>query len=242
MALRHIVLYNKIMKTAELDIVYFIKEGIRNEEFRYSLRSVCENMPYRRVWVFGGCPRSIVPDVRIRVEQSGKTKWDRVRKMFLMACENKELSDNFILFNDDFFIMQPTDTIEPLYRCPLEKHIKMLGKGPYANILKTAKAELERRGKNTLSYELHVPFIFNKKKLLKLIKDNPDLRCTRTMYGNLNKIGGERSNDVKIFSVRPNFDYKNSTMLSTDDAIVNKNNDVWRYIQKQFPHSCKYEM
>ena len=230
------------METKDLDIVYFIKDGVRNEEFRYSLRSVCENMPFKRIWVFGGCPKNIVPDIRIRVEQEGKTKWDKVHAMFKMAAENKELSDNFILFNDDFFVMKPVDKIETIHRGLMEDHVKVLGKGPYATMLTGIGEELKSRGLTTYSYELHTPFIFNKKKLLKLLNDNPDLRCTRTMYGNTYKIGGKRASDVKIFSSKPNFDYKSTTFLSTDDPVINTNNEAWRWIQKQFPHICEYEI
>lgn len=230
------------METKKLDIVYFIKDGIHNEEFRYSLRSVCKNMPYARVWVFGGCPKNIVPDVRIRVEQEGKTKWDRVHSMFKLACENKELSDNFILFNDDFFVMKPVEKIEPIHRGLLEDHVKVLGKGPYATMLSGIDKELKNRGETSYSYELHTPFVFNKKKLLKLLNDNPNLRCTRTMYGNLYKIGGERASDVKIFSSKPAFDYKDTDFLSTDDSVIKPNNDAWRYIMKQFVMPCKYEI
>ena len=230
------------METKDCDIVYFIKDGLVNEEFRYSIRSVCENMPHKRIWVFGGCPRSIVPDVRIRVKQEGKTKWDRVHAMLQMACENKELSDNFILFNDDFFVMQPTDRIDPIHRGLLEDHVKVLGKGPYANLLTNIAGELRNRGLETYSYELHTPFIYNKKKLLKLLNDNPDLRCTRTVYGNTYKIGGERASDVKIFNSNPSFDYKNSPLLSTDDSVITRNNDAWNWIKKQFPKSCEHEI
>ena len=229
------------MKTADLDIVYFVKDGRVNEELRYSIRSVCKNMPYRRLWIFGGCPRSIVPDVRVRVEQEGKTKWDKVHAMFRMAAENKEITDDFILFNDDFFVMKPVDKIETIHRGLLEDHVQVLGNGPYRKMLEGIDGELKKRGETSYSYELHTPFIYNKKKLLKLLDDNPDLRCTRTMYGNIYKIGGKRASDVKIFSSKPAFNYEDSTFLSTDDPVINRNNDAWAYIMKQFPASCKYE-
>lgn len=230
------------MDTSKLDVVYFVKDGRFNEELRYSIRSVCKNMPYHRIWVFGGCPKSIVPDVRVRVEQEGKTKWDKVHAMFKMAAENKEISDNFILMNDDFFIMKPITKIETIHRGLLEDHVQVLGNGLYRRMLEGIDRELKNRGETTYSYELHTPFVYNKKKLLKLLNDNPNLRCTRTMYGNLYKIGGKRASDVKIFSSKPNFDYKNSTFLSTDDPMAKPNVDTWRFIMKQFPGRCKYEI
>lgn len=230
------------MNTEKMDVVYFVKDGIHNDELRHSIRSVCKNMPYRRIWIFGGCPKNIVPDVRVRVEQEGKTKWDKVHAMFKMAAENKEISDDFILMNDDFFIMKPITKIDTIHRGLLEDHVKVLGTGQYRRMLEGVDAELKKRGKSTYSYELHTPFVYNKKKLLKLLNDNPNLRCTRTMYGNLYKIGGKRASDVKIFSSTPDFDYENTTFLSTDDPMVKPTCDTWRYIMKQFPGQCKYEI
>lgn len=233
------------METSELDIVYFVKHGIINEEFRYSLRSVCQNMPHRRVWVFGGCPRDIVPDMRVRVVQEGKTKWDKVRTMFRMAAENSEITDNFILFNDDFFVMKPVNKIVPLYRCSLDRHIRILDSAyrnsSYSGLVKDVRKELIKKVDKPLSYEIHSPFVFNKKKLLKLIDKYPNLHCTRTLYGNLYKIGGEQSEDFKVFSDKPDFSYKDSTFLSTYDGIVSINNAVWQYIKKSFPKRCEFE-
>lgn len=235
------------MNTKDLDVVYFVKDGVRNEELRFSIRSVCMNMPYKRIWIFGGCPQNIIPDVRIRVEQEGNTKWDKVRTMFRMAAENKDITDDFLLFNDDFFIMQPTDHIDPMYRSSLQDYIKVIEDNymhkptSYTKLLRACDAELEGMGATRYAYELHIPFIFNKEKLLKIINDFPDQHCTRTFYGNLFGIGGEKKSDVKIFSDKPGFDYKTSQFLSTDDSVVNVNNDVWRYIRKQFPKKCEYE-
>lgn len=230
------------MNTKDLDIVYFVKDGLNNEELRLSLRSVDLNMPHKRVWIFGGCPTNIVPDVRVRVNQTGHTKWDKVRNMYKMVCENKEITDNFIMFNDDFFVMKPTDFLVPLYRGTLAEHIKVLEANrpsAYSNLL---KAVLHRFNGEPLSYELHVPFIFNKDKLLRLINSFSDIRCTRTVYGYTYNIGGEKASDVKVFSAKPSFDYKNTQFLSTDDPIVNINNDVWRWLQKQFPYKSKWEL
>lgn len=235
-----------VLSTTDLDIVYFVKDNPDNEELRYSLRSVVKNMQYNRVWIFGGCPTNIIPDIRIRAAQNGCTKWDNVRSMYLMACKNRELTDNFILFNDDFFVMQPTNYIGPLYRCSLEQHIKILepnGKpSVYSKLLRDAKQTLEKWGCSTLSYELHIPFVFNKKNLLKMLERFPDIHCCRTMYGNLYNVGGKQSGDVKIFSSKTELSYKNLQFLSTDDPVVNINNDIWRYIRNQFKQKCGYEV
>lgn len=232
------------MDTTNLDIIYFVKDRPRNEELRYSLRSVDINMPHKRVWIFGGCPTNIIPDVRVRVNQVGKTKWDNVRSMYRMVCENKEVTDNFIMFHDDFFVMEPTDRIIPLYRCTLDEHIKILepqGPTAYSKLLRGCRDAI--KGDVALSYEIHTPFIFNKELLLNVINAFPDYHAIRTIYGNLYYAGqSERSNDPKIFDSKPAFGYKSSQFLSTDDPVININNDIWRWLQKQFPKKCKYEI
>ena len=232
------------MDTKDLDIVYFVKDGIKNEELRYSLRSVDLNMPHKRVWIFGGCPLNIVPDVRVKVAQTGRTKWDRVRNMYRMVCENKEITDNFIMFHDDFFVMQPTDHLTPLYRCTLDEHIKLLEPSkptPYSRLLRGCRDAI--KGDVALSYELHTPFIFNKKNLLNVLNTFPNLHAVRTMYGNLYYAGqSDKHRDVKIFNIHPDFDYKNSQFLSTDDPVININNDIWRWLQKQFIKKSSFEL
>lgn len=235
------------MYTNDLDIVYFVKNAQTNNELRYSIRSVVKNMPYKRIWIVGGCPYGITPDIHIRAEQNGSSKWENVHEMYRLACENKELTNNFVMFNDDFFIMKPMSKVEPLYRCSLDKHIQILEdkfKRPngYSKLLRNCRNELRSLGKQQLSYELHIPFIFNKKKLLDLLNKYPTQHCTRTLYGNLYNIGGKQSEDIKAFSSKPEFDYKNTSLLSTDDGVDNINNDVWRYIRLSFKDKSKYEL
>lgn len=230
-----------------LDVVYFVKEYPRNEELRFSLRSLKNLKGIKRVWFFGGCPKGIAPDIRVRVFQEGNTKWDKVHNMFRMACENKEITDNFILFNDDFFVMRPTDKIEPTYRCGLDEYIRTIESrnhnrpNEYSKLLRGCRDDLKRIGATQLCYELHTPFIFNKKKLSRLLDKFPNRHCTRTLYGNIYHIEGRKANDVKIFSIKPNFDYKTSQFLSTEDSIVNVNNDIWRWLKRNFPEKSHYE-
>ena len=35
------------------DIVYILKNGEISDEIIYSIRSVCKNFPYRKIWIYG---------------------------------------------------------------------------------------------------------------------------------------------------------------------------------------------
>lgn len=235
------------MKTKNLDVVYFVKEEESNTELAYSLRSVVENLPYRKIWIFGGKPYNIEPDEFVKIEQVGNSKWDKVKNMYRVLCENENVSENFVLMNDDFFIMKKIDGIEPMYRCSLKAHIDTIRRlysvrtGNYSFQLENAYKTLKKAGiDEPLSYELHIPMIMNKKKLLDLLNRFGNVHGTRTLYGNYYHIGGKKMNDVKVFDGKLDFD-KESVFLSSDDGIWYKQNELRKYIEDKFRKPSKYE-
>ena len=89
------------------DIVYILKNDYDSEELRYSIRSVVQNFPYRKLVFVGGCPSDIKPDIYIPDTQEGATKWERSMHSLKKVLDNDELTEDIWLFNDDFFIMDP---------------------------------------------------------------------------------------------------------------------------------------
>lgn len=222
------------------DIVYFVKEDKKNEELRYSLRSL-SNFPHNKVHFYGGCPDSIKPDYYHKVIQNEDTKWKNVNLMLKMACNNPNITDNFWLFNDDFFIMEKIEDPKNYRNGDLYKRIVQLEDKweritPYSQQLRNMCKELEALGCTTLNYALHVPMLINKAKAKYLlsITDSPMFRC---LYGNYYNLEAEYSNDVKIIG---NKKYKKGCYLSTDDNSFNS--FVGDQIRKKFNTKCKYEL
>lgn len=234
------------MKTKKLDVVYFVKESGSNPELIYSVRSICKNLQFKHLWFIGGCPQGILPDFYQHFERISSIKTHNTRKMFEVVCEIDEISEDFIFFNDDFFVMRPTDEILPRWYGTLEDKAAltelMYGTNTrWSRALYTADEELYQRGYATCNFELHVPMIFNKKKLKKIIKEFPNTPCKRSLYGNyyeLYKTGVERP-DGKIHSLE--LTLFNNDFLSTDDRSFKKG-EIGRYIKQQFPNPSKYEI
>lgn len=240
--------YNKVMKTKSLDIVYFVS-AFPKSDLRYSIRSVAKNLKFNKLWIYGGKKSDIQPDGYVRImNQKGATKWEKVRSMYRKVCLNNSITKDFIMFHDDFFVMKPVDKIEPIHRGSFESHISTVeakfGKNvsTYTSLLKHASETLRMANKGTLSYELHTPFVFNRKKLLKILEMYPNEHCIRSIYANYYEIGGKEYHDVKIFDMEPEFDYKKEEMLSTDDTTTIEGNKHWEYIKSKFQEKCKYEM
>lgn len=234
-------------KQADMDIVYFVKESPKNEELRYSLRSVERNLPHRSVWIYGGKPKDITPDHFVPVKQTGATKWDKVRAMFHSVCNNREITDDFVLFNDDFFVMKPVADLKPYFRSPLYEHIVKLERKfgnkttEYSKELRKCAEALEKAGIDDIkSYELHIPMVVNKKKLLQVMVEFPNIHATRTLYGNRCQIGGTQRTDVKITSILQKIDYK-LDFLSSDDSIFDNPYSIGAYIKKEFNEPSRFE-
>ena len=222
------------------DIVYFVKESAKNEELRYSLRSL-KNFPHNKVYFYGGCPDGLNPDVHIRVNQDQPTKWANIFKMFKLACINPDITENFWLFNDDFFIMKPVKDGPNFYEGDLYKRVVTLedrhnGITPYSQQLRYTLQELESMGCTTINYAVHTPMLINKENGCELcnIINGPMIRC---VYGNYFKIGGINHRDCKIDSKERL--YKNGDYLSTNDKSFS--GKVGEQIRKYFPDKCQYE-
>lgn len=172
---------------------------------------VKRNFPHRRVHVID--KRF---DHKSHVDQVLKLKW---------AIDNIRLTDEFYLFNDDFFIMKPVDGTPYFHKGLLKHHIE--SRKFDDTYTKTLRATLSTLGDEALSYELHVPFLFHKgrlKQLIDSIDTTKDVPLIRSFYGNTYRVGGEYMEDVK----NP-VDYKGATYLSTSNKTYR--GEIGEYIR-----------
>lgn len=232
------------------DILYPYQKG--DCEMKYSLRSL-ENLPHGKVFIYGDLPENISAKKvhYIPFEHSG-TKYKNTTAIMELAARNEEISDDFILMNDDFFVMQkiinPDEELN-LYRGDAlevyKDYTDRYGKeANYAKgMLETIKFMQSLGIERPLSYELHTPMIFNKRKFLDMlnIKGVRDILALhkRSLYGNLYKQGGVAMEDVKIFTINPYTPPPDKKFIScSDTAWAN----LREYMQKFFNKKSIYEV
>lgn len=225
-----------------MDIVYLLKNDDLNEELRYSLRSL-KNLPHDRVFFAGHQPYWTKNVTHIETDQVGKPKHVNTFNNLLAACEHPEVSDDFILMNDDMFIMQPLKEL-PLYHRGKIKDVLEEAYDTGRVTLSIQRMEktlvyLENTGyKDPLCYELHIPMVINKKRWLTLHKDPSLVEYNkRTLYGNFYGLGGEQRRDVKIRRVEQKIP---DDFISTADRSF-KMLWVGEIIRERFVEYCKYE-
>lgn len=202
------------MRDKDYDLVYIVKHSDYNPDLRYSLRSVEKFCTYRKIWMTGWTPHWIKNVVSVRVNQ-GINKWSNSTNNLIEACKCPELSENFILMNDDFFATHPIESwrttcnhIRGTLLEYAEYSAKYLEPSKYRFAFAKTHNFLEAaHAKKFNDWELHIPTIINKYKFLEMMQradvvsyraQNP-VFLKRSVYHNLY---GQRGTPVVMPDVK----------------------------------------
>lgn len=218
-----------------MNFVYICRSG-ENEELRYSIRSVIKHYPDARIFLFGGKPNWFTGDYIPVADISGK--FNNITSCFKAVSECQEIED-FILMNDDFFIINKINTFEYYYdgllQTKLENHAREYGLSQYARSLKTGIKALKGIVEHPINYDIHVPMPMNRERLAGIVDMST---CPRSVYGNYYNVGGVNIKDVKVYKGDKNI--PDADFISTED---NSFEIVYNKILKDmFVDKTKYEL
>lgn len=229
-----------------MNFVYICRGG-DNEELRYSIRSVVNSFPDSNIWVVGGIP-IWYKGKSISIEQNS-SKWNNAIANLNEIIKSNDIPEEFVLMNDDFFILDKVDSIKHYHEGPLSNKIELYKDlnmdANYIGKLGSTYAKLERMGyREPLSYETHTPMTMLKGRLEEVIGYCPP-SLWRSLYGNIHQVGGEQIKDVKVY-YRERFasmshDYTASKMplISTDDESFITVREL--ILKKRFAKKSQYE-
>ena len=226
------------------DVVYILKNDISSDEIRYSLRSVVANFPHRRVYFYCGKPEGIDPDVHVSFQQVGGSKWIRSTSTIKEICNNDDITEDFWLFNDDFFIIRKITEFPTMVMGSLDYRVQRIFKKHnmntnYAQRLRDTQKILKQYGYDQLDYACHCPMLINRAKALQTLKKFRSYPMFRSLYGNHHKVGGVLTDDFKIFDMDA-LPRDGVSIVSTTDKSW-KHGKVGEYLRLMFAEPCEYE-
>lgn len=176
-----------------MDIVYPYRESLDGLVFRFSLRSL-QNLPHDRVFVIGDRPKWIQNVEYVRYPDAHKRASANSWFKLLKACMT-DVSQRFIFMDDDHLIMKPRKDI-PYFSRGLIKDIKPNKTDFYRDLKRTGELF-----DIAICYnKVHAPIVYDKHKVLKLIKRYPIVksRCLhKSLYGNYYKCAHQIMGDCK---------------------------------------------
>ncbi len=233
-----------------MDIVYVVREGEKNENLRYSLRSL-KNIPHDDVYIIGHKPEWVKNVKYINRMQRVRNKFQNISRNMWLATKTTSISDDFIYMDDDYFIMREIDDIFPAHRGDIQLMInfnEQQGSRIYVKgYTDTRDRLLALDITRPMSYELHIPMIFNKEKLRHILEldnehaINAEIFHVRSFYGNYYHIGGQHMNDVKIkhtYQNRLDWVMGKRYLYCAGDAPTGF---LLQHLKELFPEKSQYE-
>ncbi len=243
------------MPNKPIDIVYPLNEGLshfRNQEIKYSLRSVEKFVTnFRNIYIIGFKPPFLNEKVILipHKDHPYHCKERHIMEKFLVACSIPDVSDRFLMFNDDYFFTKPVNAQKiPFYiKGYLKGSINKRKPGNlYRQSLENTYNALTKKGFGTEHFDLHYPIYYDKKKFPEVMSSYDwDIRAgyvVKSLYANSLGIHGAYRKDCKIQKSHNKQEVlakiKDTDMFSTAEisrAIIN-------ILQGFYPAKCSFEL
>lgn len=210
-----------------MDIVYVYRKWPKDWiELRYSLRSLV-NMEYGKVFIVWQLPDRIQNVELLDAQDKSHSKYENVINKLKLICKDKRISDDFILMNDDIYAIKPVSSIPYYTKWTLKNHMQyILSKHWITNYYDIIQKVYELFPE-WMSFNVHCPIVYNKKKLKKLLDKYWDEEISiRSLYWNMYNVEYKEFwnndvNDCKVFA-NTEMEYNKEFLSSNDDAIRNK--------------------
>jgi hypothetical protein len=253
-----------------IDIVIPLRTDLiptANHELKYALRSIETYLGNAgKIFIIGSCPEWLNLQTVEYIpyhEKNWFTQLTRnIHEKLKIACHHHKVSDNFLYFNDDHFLLDYADAAQyPLYHGGAE----FGGKGQYkkATVPDTI-AILKSAGyaDPIYNYDVHTPILINKRAYLETLgtldwkKDYG--YCIKTCYAYLTGLQSEGVPfaDLKIHESPKTVEeleslLKDRHIFSTgekafkmlrDENGGNIPNSIVRFMEETYPKKSKYEI
>jgi glycosyltransferase involved in cell wall biosynthesis len=235
--------------TGELiDVVIPLGKGSKsaNNELRFCLRSIEQYLEgYRNIWIIGQKPKFLKNVNHISHEEyhpKSNNIYDKIKR----ACNIGEISDNFILFNDDYFLVEKVDA--PTYpNYYSDDALKEVLNRPKPDPYRTLVDETMQQVNLIMKYaDIHCPIVINKKAFLSQpYKRNTEhgllVKSTYLHWSGLPTVKRQDSILRKPHTKQQIEDMIFTTdMISIHDEAIN--NEFIEWIEGKFPYHSKYEV
>lgn len=220
------------------------------QEIIYSVRSLEKfGKNYNNVVIIGDKPQAF-NDAVIHIPKTDVGAWKerKICEKLLTACKSELVTDPFVFFNDDFFLVKPIDFSNLKYYYSDNLGNKILNRkteDTYKRALKNTRDALFLRALTQKHFDIHYPMIYHKKKFIRVM-ENYDWNIRggyviKSLYANSLRIQGKPKKDYKIYVMHNKnkiLEKINETDLFSTDEITRPMINV---LQELYPNKSQFE-
>lgn len=225
-----------------ISVVYPLGKGsiANNYEIRMSIRSLEKNVTgIKDIWVVGEKPDFLYVN-HIPAEDPHEIPDRNICEKIMKACENSEITDDFLFMNDDHFILKTFEASQfpDYYQGYLGEYVKQRGLDAYGRRAKNTYDYLLESGKTTRYHDIHTPILYNKSKfkqvMFPLDWSKPHGYIIKSLYAN-------SINSCNHAPLKDDKGYLPSTNSGIFSTLPRLRAATQRFLVEQFPNPSRYE-
>lgn len=228
------------------DVVIPYKKTHDDLELRYALRSIEKNLEGLGLIFIVGDKPDWIQNVQYIPNTNRDHKGVNVGHALRMAMWREDLSENFLIWHDDMFLLERIKDI-PVWHGKSIKEFSKTYNSIYPTSYYTRKIDDTDIDKELPHFELHIPMMANKILLSNQLRDEPRARryLMRTLYfiENVPEDQWEYHEDVKIHSYSGSRGWQDNerfkTFVSSADNVFL--GVVYPILKDMFPDKSIYE-
>lgn len=228
-----------------------------HQEVKYCLRSLEQNLiGLRNVYIVGYLPPWCTNVIHLHAHDPlPKNKDGNIINKVLLACQDDNLSDQFLRISDDQLILKPTtaDNLRADHAGDLSKMPHWMNSKWFRRLKRTYQYLLDNNYP-TYNYDIHIPFMVDKKKFVEVwnsVDFESDIGyCINTLFFNI--IFCNANNKCYIWDEKCTIEKQFYDQGQIYEMLQDKRflgygvrglNDTLKIVIKQlFPNKSKYEL
>lgn len=236
-----------------MDILYCLGGNKKTwffNELKYSLRSIEKFATgFNRVFLIGYKPKFLNYFKIRHIDFLEKhTSFVNVFNKLLFISRFTDISEYFIYFNDDFYLLKSIELNKIPYWYKDRDINFYSAKHDYSIIDNNTKNFLKLHNKNTLHFAVHKPIILNKSKIIELapimfeyiVNNSPLGLSIRDLYCNWYDVSNiSKTVDYKISKISNELSLLEKDMFSSCNFV---DESIKSYLANNFPQKSQWEV
>lgn len=173
----------------------------QDNELRYTLRGIEKYLTgYGKIFIVGDERKWLQGVEYVSCETEYTSKQKNIFDRILAACNDDRVSDAFIMFNDDHFLLQYTDVSELKYwKWSTLQALGIKAGGTYQRTVFNTAKKLAADGCTQHNFDIHVPIVYEKDKFITLADEDWSRDyCIKSLYCNKFNIPGTDMPDLVL--------------------------------------------